>query len=479
VVGKGAAPASSGSVSKHVVLIVAAVASFTMGFLGSSINVAIPTIGNEFSVDAVTLSWIPTSYILVAAMFVIPLGKTADIMGRRKILLAGMAGHTVVSFLCGFSPSVAMLIGLRALQGFTGAMMFGTSTAIVTSVYPPGERGRALGLTVTGVYLGLSAGPFAGGLITHYLGWRYIFFFTAALAAIVTVLILFRMRAEWAEAHGQRLDIIGSIIFGISLLVVMYGFTLLPEINGFVFLVAGVVCLVAFVLWEERTPNPVLDIGLFRHNVVFALSNLSALINYSATFALGFMLSIYLQTVKGFDPQTAGIILLSQPVMMSLFSPLAGRLSDRIEPRVVASAGMGLTTIGLALIAFVDGDSSVPYLVGSLVICGLGFALFSSPNTNAIMSSVDKRFYGVASATTGEMRLVGQMLSMGISAMILAIYVGNEQIAPQNYPAFLSGLRIAFTSFAAMCLVGVFTSLSRGRLRPEAAAPIQRTLQGK
>lgn len=465
--GQGAKPGSR--VDKGVVLFVAAMASFLTPFMGSSINIALPSIGREFSVNAVTLSWIATAYLLAAAMFLIPWGRIADIYGRRKIFLTGVVGYTVVSFLCGLSTSETMLIGLRALQGFTDAMMFGTSTAIVTSVYPPRERGRALGITVTGVYVGLSLGPFIGGLFTHYLGWRSIFFLTTAMGLSVVALTLWKMRGEWAEARGQKLDIVGSAIFGIALLAIMYGFSVLPSGLGFLLIAGGTICLVVFVSWENRVPSPLLDISLFRHNIVFALSNLAALINYAATFALAFMLSLYLQYVEGLDPQTAGIILLSQPVMMALFSPLAGRLSDRIEPRTVASTGMTLTTIGLALIAFLNAGSGLGYLVGALVITGLGFALFSSPNTNAIMGCVDRSCYGVASATVGEMRLVGQMLSMGIASLILAVFVGNVQIGPQNYPAFLSGFRFAFIIFAVMCLIGVLASLARGNVRRQEA----------
>ncbi|MCL5256667.1 MAG: MFS transporter [Chloroflexi bacterium] len=459
-------------VTKGVVLFVASMAAFLTPFMGSSVNIAIPSIATEFRVDAVTLSWIATAYLLTAAMFLIPWGRVADIYGRRRIFLSGVIGYTVVSFLCGLSVSETMLIGLRALQGFTDAMMFGTGTAIVTSVYPPRERGRALGITVTGTYIGLSLGPFIGGLITSYLGWRSIFFLTTAMGLSVVVLTLWKMRGEWVGAKGEKMDLVGSGIFGFSLLVVMYGFSVLPGPLGYVLILVGVVSLVVFVLWERRVIHPVLDISLFRHNIVFALSNMAALINYAATFALAFMLSLYLQYIKALDADTAGIVLLSQPIMMAGFSSLAGRLSDRIEPRLVASTGMFLTTVGLALIALLSASSSLLYIVAALLVTGLGFALFSSPNTNAIMGCVDKSCYGVASATVGEMRLVGQMLSMGIATLVLAVFLGNVPIEPQTYPAFLSAFRFSFIVFAVLCFIGIFASLARGNIhRKEAPGP--------
>jgi MFS family permease len=206
-------------------------------------------------------------------------------------------------------------------------------------------------------------------------------------------------------------------------------------------------------------------VNLFRKNTVFAFSNLAALINYSATFAVGFLLSLYLQYIKGLAEQSAGFILVSQPVVMAVFSPFAGRLSDRIEPRLVASTGMALTAAGLFLLTFLNENTALGFIVAILVLLGLGFALFSSPNTNAVMSSVEKKFYGVASGTLGTMRLTGQMLSMGIAMLIFAVYVGEVQITAQYYPPFLSGIRAAFFIFAVLCFGGVFASLARGRAR--------------
>jgi EmrB/QacA subfamily drug resistance transporter len=460
----GAVQRTNKSVDKGVVLFVASMAVFLTPFMATSINIALPSIGKEFSTDAITLSWITTAYLLAAAMFLVPFGRLADIRGRKKVFLSGIAGYTVVSLLCGIAPSERILIALRALQGFTDAMMFGTSLAIVTSVYPPEQRGRALGFTVASVYAGGALGPFIGGFLTHYLGWRSIFYLTAVLGLLVVSLTLWKMRGEWAEARGQKFDLVGSLFYALALLGIMYGFRLLPSFNGFWMILGGALFLAAFVLRERRVAYPVLDVSLFANNAVFALSNLSALINYAATYAVSFLLSLFLQYVKGLDPRTAGLIMLSQPVMMAVFSPLAGRLSDRVEPRIVASAGMAMTTAGLLLMAFLSAASPLGYIAAILMLSGLGFALFSSPNTSAIMGSVERRFYAVASATTGAMRLIGQMLSMGIAALIIALYVGQVEITPPIYPVFLKAFRFGFLVFGGLCGLGILASLSRGKV---------------
>ncbi len=456
-------------VSKGVVLFVTSMASFLTPFMGSSINIALPTIGREFNAGAFGLSWISTAYLLAAAMFLVPVGRLADLHGRRRVFLAGMAGYTFVSLLCGLATSEGMLIVFRALQGTADALMFATATAIVTSVYPPAERGRALGVNVASVYAGLALGPFIGGFITHFFGWRSIFYFTTALGLIVIALTLWKMKDEWAEAAGQKMDWPGAALYSLTLLAIMNGFRLLPELSGAIVMAAGIVCLTGFVLWESRSPHPVLDMGLFRGNMVFGMSNLSALINYAATFALTFLMSLYLQYMKGLDPRAAGGVLLAQPIIMSAFSPIAGRLSDRIEPRVMASLGMAMSTVGLVLTSFLDSSSSLAHIVIVLMLCGLGFALFSSPNMSAIMGSVERKHYGVASATTSAMRLIGQMLSMATAGMVIALYIGKVQITAENQAGFLGAFRTSFLIFAGLCLAGIFASLARGKLHRRAA----------
>jgi EmrB/QacA subfamily drug resistance transporter len=453
---------------KRAALLVSTAASFMTPFMASTVNIALPSIGRAFVMDAIALSWVATAYLLAAAMFLVPFGRLADIYGRKRIFIYGVVAYTVVSLLSAAAPTGTFLILLRGLQGIAGAMIFGTGVAILTSVYPVSERGRVLGINVAAVYVGLSVGPFAGGFLTQHLGWRSVFVANALLGGFIIPLVLWRLRGEWAEARGERFDIPGSILYSISLIVIMYGFSTLPAIQGMWTILVGVSALVAFVLWELRVKNPLLDISLFRHNTVFAFSNMAALINYSATSAVTFLLSIYLQYIKGLNPQTAGIILISQPVVMALFSPLAGRLSDRIEPRVVASLGMTFIVIGLALFAFFGGETSLLMVTINLVLLGFGFALFSSPNTNAVMSAVEKRWYGVAAATLATMRLTGQMLSMGIVMLIIAVTMGRVAITPEYYPDFLKGMKASFIIFSALCVVGIFASLARGKVRQDA-----------
>jgi EmrB/QacA subfamily drug resistance transporter len=448
---------------KQVVLLIAILAGFITPFDGSAVNIALPVLGAEFHMDAIALSWVATAYLLSSALFLVPFGKIADIYGRKKIFLYGITIFSLSSLIMTMVSSTEMLIGVRVVQGIGSAMIFGTGVAIVTSVFPPGERGKALGTYITAVYIGLSVGPLLGGAMTQHLGWRSIFFVNVPIGITAILLILWKIKGEWAECRGEKFDLTGSVIYGAAVVAVMYGFSVLPDFKGAALIAFGILGVIIFALYEMRIPSPVLDITLLTKNRIFAFSNLSALINYSATFAVTFLLSLDLQYTKGFTPEHAGLILVAQPVVQAVISPIAGRLSDRIEPRIVASAGMTFTVIGLFLLIFLTETTPIWHLIITLAILGVGFGLFSSPNTNAIMSSVDKRFYGVASGMNGTMRLLGQMLSMGIAMMIFAIVIGPVEITPEYYPQFVLSLHYAFILFTVFCIFGIFASLVRGK----------------
>ncbi len=451
--------------NQKAALLVTTAGSFLTPFMASSVNIALPSIGREFSMDAVLLSWVSSSYLLAAAMFLVPFGRIADLYGRKKVFTYGIVIYTLSSFLSGISTSALTLISFRVLQGIGGSMTFGTGVAILTSVFSEGERGKVLGINVASVYLGLSLGPFMGGFLTEHIGWRSIFLVNIPMGLIILVFILWKLSGEWAEGKGEKFDFFGSLLYCLTLVAIMYGFALLPREAGEAVIVIGGLGFWGFIKWEMRTKNPVLDIHLFRNNRVFAFSNLAALINYSATFAVGFLLSLYLQYLKGYSPLHAGLILVAQPATQAIFSPFAGRLSDKIEPRIVASLGMGFTVVGLSLLTFLNESTTLGFILTSLLLLGFGFALFSSPNTNAVMGSVEKRFYGVASGTLATMRLVGQMLSMGIATLLFSVYIGRVPITAASHPLFLASARAVFYIFATLCFAGIFASLARGKVR--------------
>jgi len=448
---------------KRSVLTVTAFASFLTPFMGSSVNLALPSIGDELGVNAVTLNWIVSSYMLTTSVFLLPAGRIGDILGRKKIFTAGLIIFTLTMILLTFTPGIKWLIGVRVLQGVGGAMMFGTNMAILTSVFPPGERGRAMGINVTAVYAGLASGPFLGGILTRYLGWRSIFAFLVPMGIISLILIRRKMKGEWAEAKGESFDWPGAVIYGSAIAAMIYGFSRLPTVSGWIITAAGLLLVPLFIMREKRALHPLFDLTLISGNRVFAFSSLAALIHYAATSAIGFFLSLFLQYIKDLGPRDAGFVLMSWPLTMALISTAAGKLSDSHNPGVIASIGMTITSAGLIMLCFLTAETSVVFIVAVLVIMGAGFSLFSSPNSNAIMSSVEKRQLGNASGMLGTMRNVGQTFSMAIALMLLALYMGQAKINPGNYPELLNAMRSGFVIFSILCFAGIFASLARNK----------------
>ncbi|MGF7118603.1 MFS transporter [Methanobacterium oryzae] len=448
--------------NKMTVLLVATIASFLTPFMASSVNVALPIIAKELAANAILLSWITTSFLLTSAMLSVPFGRIADIYGMKKIFILGIIIFTIATFLASLSPSVEFLIFARVLQGVGSAMIFVTGLSIIAAVFPPNEMGKAIGLSVSAVFIGLVMGPVLGGILTQYLGWRSIFYLIAPLGLLATLLVIVKLKGmEWAGCKGEKLDVTGSVLYAVSLLLVLAGFSQITSLIGKIMLVLGIISIIGFVIWELKVPQPVLEMKLFLENRKFAFSNLAALISFTGTFAVVFLLSLYLQYIKGLDPRGAGLVLATQTIVMALMSPVAGRLSDKYESRILASIGMTITTVGLIIFAFLNAETSLYVILFSLVLLGIGAGIFSTPNTHAVMNSVKKRYLGVASATISTMRIVGQTLSMGMVLVIFSIFVGAVQFNPGNYPQLLASINVMFTISAILGFIAIFASLAR------------------
>ncbi len=428
-------------------------------------NIALPSIGNELHMDAFTLGWVSTGFLLSSAIFMVPFGKAADIYGRKKIFIIGLLLFVLMSFPLYFSNSAGMLIALRIIQGIGGSMFLGSMVAIIASVFQIGERGTAMGITAMATSIGITSGPFLGGLLTQYLGWRSIFLVNVPLGLLIVALVLWKIKIEWRDAKGDTFDYKGSIVFGLILTSVLYGITTLPSLEGALLIGVGCLALPVFVIVEKKTKAPILNIELFnRNNRGFVFSNLAALIFYSATFAINYTLSLYLQYSKGYTPFNAGLILVVQSVFTIIFSPLAGRLTDKYGARLIASIGMSVTVLATSLLILVDSLMGIEFLIVDLALLGTGTAFFNGPNQYAIMSSVERRLLGVASGMLGIMRQIGQVLSMGIATIAITLIVGRGQIVPELYPAFITSAKIIFIIFAILCAIGIVASIVRGKI---------------
>jgi MFS family permease len=351
-----------------------------------------------------------------------------------------------------------------------------------------------LGLSVAFTYGGLSAGPVIGGMITHYIGWRYTFALSGGVSLIAFAIAAAQLpknlgiHALGGEKAGggkaddkpmeqtdsgnggksggnplKQMDPGGILLYIASIVTLMYGLTIFTQnVMSYILTAVGVTLLIVFVNIEKKADKPVIEIRLFR-NINFLLSNLAALFNYGATFALSYLLSIYLQMVKGYGADVSGLILITQPAIQAALSPIAGRLSDRYSPYRIASIGMSLCTLSLVSFIFMNADSPIWHILASLVLAGLGVALFSSPNTNAIMSCVKPGDYGVASSLTSTMRTMGQIISLAIITMIMNMALGATPIDKATESGLIFSMHTGFMIFACICAAGVLISLRRVR----------------
>ncbi len=450
-----------------------AIGAFIAPFDGSVVAIALPRIGPALDLSFVGALWVQLSYLLVLTVGLIPAGRLADTWGGLRLYRIGLVVFALASAAAGASTSTAWLLAARCIQGLGAALLSATSTALVTEAFPPSERGKALGLNVTAVYLGLALGPVLGGLLTEQVGWRSIFYVNVPVAAASLVL-------GWHLTSNRRAARSGLDLPGVGLLVGalaagMVGISLAPiwgwtAASSLALIGGGIGGVIGLVVYESSRSEPFLDVGLFRRSRLFATANLAALANYIAFSAVTVLTSVFLEVVSGRSPEQAGLILVAAPVAMVALSWLAGRASDVVGSRWLASGGMAVIAVGLVMLSQLPVQPAMPRLVGDLVIVGVGMAAFSSPNTSAVMGSVPRAQLGVASGMLGTMRFLGQALSIGVLGALAtsrlgaggqAVLLTGRAQGTGAALAYVSGYHLAMAAGAGIALVGAIASLTR------------------
>lgn len=445
------------------ILLTTMFASFMNPFMLAAVNIALPNIQTDLNCNATTLSWVTNSFLLANAMVLLPLSKAADTWGRVRFFKIGLLIFTLFTLLSAWSPSIFVLLLMRVFQGAGAAMMHVTGVAILTEAYPAEKRGVVLGINIGAVYAGLSMGPFIGGILTQWAGWQAIFLVVAPMGLVALLLAHFNLKIKHIQKTASFFDVKGTIIYALAIFAFIYGGGKIRTSYGIVLTIAGILLMFLFFRIEKTRINPIFNVSLLKNNKRFAYSNYAALIHYSTTFGIGFLLSLYLQYAKGLSPRDAGLILIVQPVIMAISAPLTGKLSDKIDPGKIASLGMLLTLVALVALVFLTETSSLVYITAILVMLGLGFGLFTSPNTNAVMSSVERKEYGMASGINATMRVFGQTLSMMVATLFISFYLGKLSLSADTILLFLKSMKIYFIFFSVFCIPGIWFSIQRGK----------------
>ena len=451
--------------SPAMILTTVCIAQFMAPFMLTSVGVALPSLGRDLGASAVQLGLVEQLYVLSLAMTMLTFGRLGDIAGQRRIFMAGLFVFTLMTFLLGFAGRIQTVMALRFVQGLGASMFLAGSMALVAAAYPAERRARKIGLVSAFTYAGLSVGPVIGGYVTLHFGWRHVFLLSVPIGIAAIGMCIFGMREMAKNAQGESMDWKGSLAYAASVGLIMTGAAHAKALLWAPPMIAlGAVGIIAFIRLEIRLPSPLLDVTLLTRNRFFTLSCLAAMGNYAATFGIIFLMSLFLQYAKGLTPRQAGFVLLTQPLLQIGAALLSGRLAEKFDITKVATSGMLASSSGLLLAALTLGPGvPLAVVVLELMLIGAGFGIFITPNSTAIMGSVERRQYGVASGMIGAMRTLGMAVSLTTISLIFSLIMGRAEITPQTLPAFLLSMRTGLVVYAIFSCLGVILSFSRGQ----------------
>jgi len=427
----------------------------------SGVGIALPALGRELQAGGVMLGLVETVYIGAAASVLLPFGKLADITCRKCIFKTGAVIFALTTLLLGFSGNIWQILFLRLIQGSSAAMVTSTNMAILAESVEKDKLGRAIGLSVGSVYAGLSAGPFFAGIITNHLSWRWVFFISAMILLLVLIPIFKILKSEF-KFKGAMIDIKGSLTIITAIALIVSGSSILSSSHiGFVLIVIGLLFFGLFFYVENRVKEPLLDISLVTENKRFLRALTVQLLNYASTFGIQFLFSIFLQVSKGIPPQHAGRVMMIPPVIMAVFAPFFGRLSDRYPAHKLAGTGLAFCLGAVITATFVDMHTPMTLIYFLFALLGFGFAMFSSPNMNIIMSSVEKKNLSIASALSAKMRTLGMVFSMVFVTIFISIFIGKHQINADTVMQYQSVMTWSFIVFAITGAIGLFLAFRK------------------
>lgn len=447
-------------------MLVVSIGVFMATLDGSIVNVALPTLTRYFSTNLNTIQWVLLSYLLTITTLLLTLGRLSDMYGKKYIFSGGLLIFTIGSAFCGLSASSGQLIASRVVQGIGAAMLMANGPAIVTQVFPPTERGKALGLIGTVVSIGSMTGPALGGFLIDLAGWQSIFYINIPIGLAGTVYAMKVLEPD--EVHrSQKFDIPGAVLMFVSVVALMLGITQGQEMGWGSPVIIGlftlfILFLGLFLINEKRARMPIIELDLFR-NKPFSTANTSGFLSFVAMFSVILLMPYYMEEILGYSTKSVGLALMAVPLIMALVAPLSGWVFDKTNSPLPGSLGMAITALALFMIAGLNRDSSFLDIITRLGLVGLGMGMFQSPNNSIIMGSVQSNRLGIASGMLATMRNLGMVTGIAVSAAVFTRSLRLLESTGLAYePAFIGGFHDAFLVAAVICLAGVFTSLVRG-----------------
>jgi EmrB/QacA subfamily drug resistance transporter len=485
-----------------VVFVTIAIGTFVSVLDQTSVNLALPRIAGHFDSTIPSVQWVALGYILVTGSLLMPMGRLADIMSRRKVYAIGFAIFTIAATLTGLSNSLGSVILFKTLQGVGAAMVQGTGMAIVTSAFPDEERGKVIGLFMTVVGLGAIAGPIVGGEMVNVFGWRAVFFMGVPFGflSVIAALVILKNDSEGQSGRqGKKLqfDWMGAAFSSLALVVFLLVMTNGSRVGwNPVFIIPGfglVVALVGiFIWWEKKTPDPMLALELFQRRL-FTFGSVASFLSFFAGTSVFFLMPFYLQDVLGYSPGASGRILVPTAICFATIGPIAGKLSDRFGWRRFTIAGLILSATALFILSRLNENPPLPLVVTALILHGVGMGTFFSPNASAILSTVERYRYGIGTAYLNMLRNIANVTGVGVVTTIVTIAMASRGFEPsldavasgvggeEVKLAFVTGLRAVYLTMFGACLIALAFTLFKGQpvsrnspvASPNTAAPVE------
>ena len=436
-----------------------AASQFAPPFMISGVAVALPALGSDLAAGATALSLVETVFLAAAVALLLPAGRLADASDKATLYKLGMVTFALSSLLVGLVSSVPAILCLRFVQGITSAAVQAAGPAIIADAVPPERRGKAYGITIGAVYAGLTLGPICAGFLVDLWGWRAVFLFGGALVLVLLLPIHFMLPASWRRPPEGAVHLPSTLLAVAAMLVLVGGAaTLRQGATGYGAMALGIALLAAFVLWQRRVAQPLLNVDLLMKNIVLRGALLVQWLLYSNAFGSVFMLSLYMQTVLGHSANTAGQVLAIGTLLMAAVAPVAGILSDRYRAALIASCGVALVLIAALAALGLGGGSHLLHVGLVLAVQGLGFAFFSSPNMTMVMNAVPPERAGIASALSAGARSLGMVSGMLIVGALISLNLGHDPVGADP-DRLVATMHASFWILAALTALALALSL--------------------
>lgn len=437
-----------------IIIVTACIGGLLQAYFANITPIILPQMAKVFGLSNILQNWVTNIFILTMGVCALPLSKVASKYGVKRTFYWSLIFTLVGTIGTIFANSIFLLFLFRIIQGIGGGGLCVASVLIISESLPEKIWGKVFGLYLALVYIGVSLTTVIGGVLSYHLGWTFSFYLFIPLI-IINIILLYFIKDEWVLDAEERFDLKGSVIYAIAFSVLIFGFSILNTIIGLIVTIIGVLCFVLFGKLELKISNPVFDMNLFKDNM-FLSGNITSILSFLATFVVTTLVNYNLQYIQGYNSITAGLVILVLPFMMVIFAPIAGLFTNKIDDEIVSALGMGIVTVGLFLLIFLDKSTSLSYIFLSLFLQGVGFGLFATSNMNIIMCNVPDKDNPMASSAIAAMRIVGQTGSMGILTVVFALVMGDVMIIPSNYPALISSTQI---TMLIVTIVGVLTVL--------------------